>query len=34
MPMIDMIPAATDALYVAPVDATVRALNGTGSVAP
>jgi hypothetical protein len=29
-----MIPAATDALNVAPVDATVRALNALGGVAP
>ena len=29
-----MIPAATDALSVAPVDATVRALNALGGVAP
>src|SRR6266567_8016068 len=32
--LIDMIPAATEALNVAPVDATVRALNALGGVAP
>jgi hypothetical protein len=29
-----MIPAATNALNVAPVDATLRALNALGGVAP
>src|SRR6266513_5337006 len=32
--LIDIIPAATDALNVAPVDATVRAANALGGVAP
>src|SRR5207249_11510270 len=32
--LIDMIPAATDALNDAPVDATVRADNALGGVAP